>query len=106
MDVEDTNQRSMKTTFEQLPYDQQLIAMALLEEERIMPRWIKGYYVAETLNGKTFQGKGQFRTDTCIDETPTHYEWLTNTGTKYLVDKKTIRWIPTPIPPVQKDHLV
>jgi len=94
------------TTFEKLPYDQQLIAMALLEEERTMPRWIMGYYTAETMEGKTFQGKGQFRTDTCIAESPTHYEWLTNTGTSYIVPKNTIRWISTPNPPVQKDHLI
>lgn len=94
------------TTFEQLPYDQQLIAMALLEEERSMPRWIVGYYTAETLDGKTFQGKGQFRTDTCIADTPSYYEWLSSTGTSYVVPKHTIRWIPTPNPAVEKDHLV
>ncbi len=94
------------TTFEQLPYDQQLIAMALLEEEKSMPRWIAGYYTAETLDGKVFQGKGQFRTDTCIADKPHYYEWLSSTGTSYIVPKNTIRWIPTPNPAVEKDHLI
>jgi len=94
------------TTFETLPPDQQRVAMALLTLEKQKSQWISGYYIAETKQGRTFQGKGQFSLGNCILETDATYEFISKSGTFYRVRKNNSRWIPTPNPPMQKDHLV
>ncbi len=94
------------TTFETLPPDQQRVAVALLILEKQKTQWIKGYYKSITKEGKESQGKGQFNLGSCILETDHTYEFVSKKGTYYIVGKNNSRWIPTPNPAVQKDHLV
>ena len=96
----------MNTTFEQLKPDQQRVALALLTLEKQKTQWIVGYYTAETKGGVIFQGKGQFSLGSCVLETTDTYEFISKSGTFYRVHKNNSRWIPTPNPAVEKDHLV
>lgn len=96
----------MNTTFEKLKPDQQRVALALLELEKVKTQWISGYYNAVSKDGTPFQGKGQFNLGSCILETIDTYEFVSKKGTYYIVSKNNMRWIPTPNPPVEKDHLV
>lgn len=94
------------TKFEQLKPDQQRVAYALFILEQQQDQWISGYYKAITKEGKPFQGKGVFNLGNCILESKTTYEFVSPKGTYYTVSKTNSRWIPTPIPPIQKDHLI
>ena len=94
------------TTFETLPPDQQRVAVALLTLEKQKSQWISGYYIAETKQGRTFQGKGQFSLGNCILETDATYEFISKSGTYYTVLKNNFRFIEQPVPAIQKDHLI
>lgn len=94
------------TTFETLSPDQQRVAAVLLILENQKSQWISGYYKAVTKSGRSFQGKGMFNLGNCILESEKTYEFVSKEGTYYTIDKHNSRWIPTPIPPIQKDHLI